>query len=98
MAGLLLGILLARTVASLVAAAWAGVPFTWLGGPDGHASVMLARMLPRRVPELGGFLPRLMLSTVRLVREEPALRRRAACHGAAIRRVQLLWYLESVPS
>ena len=58
MAGLLLGILLARTVASLVAAAW-GWRTIYLASAVLMVllSVLLARILPRRVPELGGSDP-----------------------------------------
>jgi predicted MFS family arabinose efflux permease len=54
-------------------------------------SVLLARMLPRRVPELGGSYPQLMLSTLRLVREEPTLRRRAACQALLFGAFSCFW-------
>jgi predicted MFS family arabinose efflux permease len=92
MAGLLLGILLARTVASLVAAAW-GWRTIYLASAVLMVvlSVLLARMLPRRVPELGGSYPQLMLSTLRLVREEPVLRRRAACQALLFGAFSCFW-------
>ena len=92
MAGLLLGILLARTVASLVAAAW-GWRTIYLASAVLMVmlSVLLTRMLPRRVPELGGSYPQLMLSTLRLVREEPVLRRRAACQALIFGAFSCFW-------
>jgi predicted MFS family arabinose efflux permease len=92
MAGLLLGILLARTVASLVAAAW-GWRTIYLASAVLMVmlSVLLARMLPRRMPELGGSYPQLMLSTLRLVREEPTLRRRAACQALLFGAFSCFW-------
>ena len=92
MAGLLLGILLARTVASLVAAAW-GWRTIYLASAVLMVvlSVLLTRMLPRRVPELGGSYPQLMRSTLRLVREEPALRRRAACQALMFGAFSCFW-------
>ena len=92
MAGLLLGILLARTVASLVAAAW-GWRTIYLASAVLMVvlSVLLTRMLPRRVPELGGSYPQLMRSTLRLVREEPVLRRRAACQALMFGAFSCFW-------
>src|SRR3984957_16852400 len=92
MARPLRGILLARTVASLVAAAW-GWRTIYLASAVLMVvlSVLLTRMLPRRVPELGGSYPQLMRSTLRLVREEPALRRRAACQALMFGAFSCFW-------
>jgi len=92
MAGLLLGILLARTVSSLVAAVW-GWRTIYLASAVLMVvlSVLLTRMLPRRPPALGGTYPQLMLSTLRLVREEPALRRRAACQALMFGAFSCFW-------
>jgi predicted MFS family arabinose efflux permease len=78
MSGLLLGILLARTVSSLVAA-----QFGWQTVYVASAvlmvavSVALARTLPRRVPAEPTTYGTLLRSIVTIAREEPALRRRA---------------------
>jgi predicted MFS family arabinose efflux permease len=92
MAGLLLGILLARTVASLVAAAW-GWRTIYLASAVLMLvlSLLLTRMLPKRMPEAAGTYPQLMLSTLRLVREEPVLRRRAACQALMFGAFSCFW-------
>jgi predicted MFS family arabinose efflux permease len=78
MAGLLLGILLARTVSSLVAAAWGWRTIYLISAALMIVlSVTLVRMLPERRPSHASSYRRLLLSTVRIAREEPALRRRA---------------------
>jgi predicted MFS family arabinose efflux permease len=79
MSGLLLGILLARTVASLVAA-----QFGWQTVYIASAvlmvavSIVLARALPRLVPTDPAPYGTLLRSIVTIAREEPALRRRTA--------------------
>jgi predicted MFS family arabinose efflux permease len=92
MAGLLLGILLARTIASLVAAAW-GWRTIYLASAVLMLvlSLLLTRMLPKRMPEAAGTYPQLMLSTLRLVREEPVLRRRAACQALMFGAFSCFW-------
>jgi predicted MFS family arabinose efflux permease len=92
MAGLLLGILLARTVASLVAAAW-GWRTIYLASAVLMLvlSLLLTRMLPKRMPEAAGTYPQLMMSTLRLVREEPVLRRRAACQALMFGAFSCFW-------
>ncbi len=78
MSGLLLGILLARTVSSLVAAAWG-----WRTIYAVSAVLMLLlsftlrRMLPERRAEHTAGYGTLLASVGRLVREEPLLRRLA---------------------
>jgi predicted MFS family arabinose efflux permease len=54
-------------------------------------SVLLTRMLPKRMPEAAGTYPQLMLSTLRLVREEPVLRRRAACQALMFGAFSCFW-------
>jgi predicted MFS family arabinose efflux permease len=80
--GLLFGIMLARSVASLAAAAWG-----WRSIYAISAVVMLAtalalvRLLPRRQPQQAGqsaSYPKLVASSVALARAEPLLVRRAA--------------------
>jgi predicted MFS family arabinose efflux permease len=76
--GLLLGIMLARSVASLAAAAWG-----WRSIYAISAVVMLltalalVRLLPRRQPDHSASYSRLVASSVTLARTEPVLRRRA---------------------
>ena len=76
--GLLLGIMLARSVASLAAAAWG-----WRSIYAISAVVMLltslalVRLLPRRQPSHTASYSRLVGSSVTLARTEPVLRRRA---------------------
>ncbi|RZS82848.1 putative MFS family arabinose efflux permease [Motilibacter rhizosphaerae] len=76
--GLLLGIMLARSVASFVAAAWG-----WRSIDAVSAVVMvltsllLRRLLPERRPEHSARYGALLASTVRLARTEPVLVRRA---------------------
>ncbi|GAB2998745.1 MFS transporter [Amycolatopsis acidiphila] len=92
MTGLLLGILLARTVSSFVADAWG-----WRTIYLVSAALMLLvagtmrRMLPSRVPEHRVRYPDLMRSVLTLVREEPALRRRAACQALMFGAFSAFW-------
>jgi predicted MFS family arabinose efflux permease len=92
MSGLLLGILLARTVASLVAAHW-GWRSVYLisAGLMLAVAVVLVRVLPRRRPAPGVRYPQLMASVARLVRTEPALRRRAACQALMFAAFSSFW-------
>jgi predicted MFS family arabinose efflux permease len=91
-AGLLLGILLARTVSSLVAAAW-GWRTVYLASAVLMIvlSALLTRMLPKRPPAHTSSYPQLMLSTLRLVREEPVLRRRAVCQALVFGAFSCFW-------
>ncbi|HEX6527118.1 MAG TPA: MFS transporter [Streptosporangiaceae bacterium] len=92
MAGLLLGILLARTISSLVAAAWGWrTIYVVSAALMVLLSLLLARMLPKRVPAHTSNYPRLMASTLRLVREEPVLRRRAACQALMFGAFSCFW-------
>lgn len=82
MSGLLLGILLARTVASLIAAAWGWRTIYVVSAVLMVAmSIVLARMLPDRVPDHRAGYRKLMASVVELVRTEPLLRRRSFCQA-----------------
>jgi predicted MFS family arabinose efflux permease len=92
MTGLLLGILLARTVSSLVAAAWGWRTIYLISAALMLVlSFLLVRLLPKRQPSHTSSYPRLLLSTVRLVREEPALRRRAACQALMFGAFSCYW-------
>jgi predicted MFS family arabinose efflux permease len=91
MTGLLLGILLARTAASLVAAAWGWQAIYVISGVLVlGCSVMLTRMLPKRRPERSTY-GALMRSVLHLVRDEPALRRRAVCQGMLFAAFSAYW-------
>ena len=92
MTGLLLGILLARTVSSLIAAAWGWRTIYLISAVLMVAlSVLLVRVLPKRQPAHSSTYPQLMLSIGRLVREEPALRRRALCQALMFGAFSCFW-------
>ena len=79
MSGLLIGILLARTVASEVASLWGWRSiYAISAGLMIVTSIALARILPRRQPDHQARYRQLMASVVMLARSEPLLRRRAA--------------------
>ena len=90
--GLLLGIMLARSVASLAAAAWG-----WQSIYAISAVVMvvtalaLARLLPRRQPRHSATYPQLVASTVAVARAEPVLRRRAASQALIFGAFTVYW-------
>ncbi|MBV9012980.1 MAG: MFS transporter [Pseudonocardiales bacterium] len=75
MSGLLLGVLLSRTVSGLVAsvAGWRAV-FALGGLATAAVAVLLWRQLPTLTPAVQMRYSTLMASVVRLVREEPVLR------------------------
>jgi predicted MFS family arabinose efflux permease len=92
MTGLLLGILLARTVASLVAAVWGWRAIYVISGVLMLCvSILLVRMLPRWKPDHTSTYRQLLASTLRLVREEPVLRRRAACQALLFGAFSSFW-------
>jgi predicted MFS family arabinose efflux permease len=78
MSGLLLGILLARTASSLLAAAfgWRSVYVVSAVLMLGTA-VVLARMLPNRKPDHTASYPQLLRSVLQIAKTEPRLRQRA---------------------
>jgi predicted MFS family arabinose efflux permease len=82
MTGLLLGILLARTVSGLVAqaAGWRAI-YWFSAGLMVVFAVVLWRALPPEAPRPQRSYPKLVGSTLRLLVDEPVLRRRA-WHGA----------------
>jgi predicted MFS family arabinose efflux permease len=92
MMGLLLGILLARTVSSLVAAAlgWRTI-YLISGVLMVGLSVVLRRLLPERHAHHTGGYRDLMLSVFRLARDEPALRRRAVCQALMFGAFSCFW-------
>jgi predicted MFS family arabinose efflux permease len=92
MGGLLLGILLARTVSSLVAAAWGWRTIYLISGALMVVlSVVLVRTLPTRRPAHTSGYGRLLWSVVRLALEEPALRRRAVCQATMFGAFSCFW-------
>ena len=80
--GLLLGVLLARTLSSFAAAAWGWRAIFFISaGLMLVMAVVLARLLPARRPDhTGGYLT-LMASVLDLLRTQPILRRRALCQA-----------------
>jgi predicted MFS family arabinose efflux permease len=92
MGGLLLGIMLARSVASLAAAAWG-----WRSIYVISAVIMvvmalvLAWLLPRRKPEHAATYPQLVASTLAVARVEPLLRRRAAAQALMFGAFTAFW-------
>jgi predicted MFS family arabinose efflux permease len=80
--GLLLGILLARTLSSFTAALWGWRAIFFISaGLMLVMAVVLARVLPSRRPDhTAGYLT-LMASVWELVRTQPVLRRRAICQA-----------------
>jgi predicted MFS family arabinose efflux permease len=92
MTGLLLGILLARTLASLVAAAWGWRTIYLISAALMLAvAVTLVRALPRRHPGQHISYPRLMRSICELVRSEPALGRRAVSQALMFGSFSCFW-------
>jgi predicted MFS family arabinose efflux permease len=92
MSGLLLGILLARTVASLVAdfAGWRTIFFI-SAGLMAALGVVLHRMLPARKPTHRAGYRSLLASVVVLARAEPVLRRLALCQAAMFGAFSAFW-------
>ena len=92
MTGLLLGILLARTVSGLVAQAAGWRAIYWLSaGLMVVFAVVLWRALPSEGPRPHRSYPALVGSSLRLLVDEPVLRRRA-WHGAcAFAAFSVLW-------
>jgi predicted MFS family arabinose efflux permease len=92
MSGLLIGVLLARTVAGLVAAAFGwraifGVAAVLMLG----LAVVLRRVLPRRNPNTAQPYGTLLSSILTLLREEPVLRRRALYGGLDFAAFSVFW-------
>jgi predicted MFS family arabinose efflux permease len=92
MSGLLLGIMLARPAASLVAGHF-GWHAIFIGGALAMAALALVlwRRLPARFPSAAiGYLP-LLASMLHLLATTPALRRRAAYQAAMFGSFSLFW-------
>ncbi|GIF66384.1 MFS transporter [Asanoa ishikariensis] len=92
MSGLLLGIMLARTVSSLLADLW-GWRSVYIvsAGLMLIMAVVLATTLPSRRPDHTDGYRSLMLSIGRLIRTEPALRRRAALQALMFATFSAFW-------
>ncbi len=92
MSGLLMGILLARTVSGLVAAiaGWRTV-FALAAGAMLILSAALWRALPDVAPQGGPPYPKLVASVGTLIREEPVLRLRMVYGGLGMASFSVLW-------
>jgi predicted MFS family arabinose efflux permease len=92
MSGLLAGIMLARPVSSLIADR-----FGWHAVFGASAAMMvvlalvLARALPRRVPQAQHSYPQLIASLWTLLKSQPLLRRRALYQAAMFAAFSLYW-------
>jgi predicted MFS family arabinose efflux permease len=92
MSGLLLGILLARTVSSFVADLWGWRAIYFVSaGLMVVLAVVLYRMLPVREPDHTAGYGSLLRTVGNLVLEEPALRRRALCQAAMFGAFSAFW-------
>ncbi len=92
MSGLLLGILLARTVAGILTSLGGWRTVYWAGsGAMILVAIVLQRALPRYHQPLGLTYARLMGSILTLYREEPVLRTRALLGAAIFGAFSVLW-------
>jgi predicted MFS family arabinose efflux permease len=92
MSGLILGILLARTVSSFVADLWGWRAIYFISaGLMVVLAVVLRRMLPERAPEHTAGYGSLLRTVATLVREEPILRRRALCQAMMFAAFSAFW-------
>jgi predicted MFS family arabinose efflux permease len=92
MSGLLIGILISRTVAGLVAqaASWRAV-FALGAVLTAVVAVLLWRELPKLAPSVRMTYPALLGSVLRLVREEPTLRLRMVLGGLMFASFSMFW-------
>ncbi|WNW09723.1 MFS transporter [Pseudomonas sp. DTU_2021_1001937_2_SI_NGA_ILE_001] len=92
MSGLLLGILLARPLASLIADhfGWRAV-FACAAGVMLAICVMLATTIPSRQPEHRASYPALLASLWQLLRQQPVLRQRAFYQACMFATFSLFW-------
>jgi predicted MFS family arabinose efflux permease len=92
MSGLLLGILLARSLASVTAAAWGWRSIYLISAVAMIVlSAVLWRLLPKRAPVATARYGRLLRSALQLIREEPVLRRRAVCQALMFGAFSAFW-------
>lgn len=92
MSGLMLGILLARPIASFLAdlVGWRGF-FGVSAVAMSLLTIVLARKLPRRLPVAGTPYLALIGSLARLLRDEPLLRRRSMTASLGMATLSLFW-------
>ena len=92
MSGLMLGIMLARPVASFLTqlSSWPTIFFVSAGCMV-LLLILLARVLPERVPTSTSSYGSLIGSMLRLMVTEPVLRRRALYHGCLFGAFSLFW-------
>jgi predicted MFS family arabinose efflux permease len=92
MGGLVLGILLARTVSSFVAGVWGWRAIYFVSaGLMVALALVLRRMLPARAPDHTAGYGSLLRTVGDLVRTEPVLRRRALCQGLLFGSFSAFW-------
>jgi predicted MFS family arabinose efflux permease len=92
MSGLILGILLARTVSSFVADLWGWRAIYFISAALMVVlALVLRRMLPERAPDHTAGYGALLRSVLVLVREEPVLRRRALCQATIFAAFSAFW-------
>jgi predicted MFS family arabinose efflux permease len=92
MSGLLLGVLLARTVAGALAQLGSRRIVDWVGGVAMIlVAAVLGRVLPRHHEPAGLSYPRLLGSVFGLFRDEPVLRLRAILGGCSFAAFSVLW-------
>ncbi len=92
MSGLLLGVLLARTAAGLLANLGSWRTIYWVGGIALIVTAaVLRRALPRHHETAGLSYPRLLLSVAALFRAEPVLRQRALLGATSFAAFSVLW-------
>lgn len=103
MSGLLIGILLARTVSGVVAAVWGWRSMYWLAtGLMLILAGVMWRILPASQPSLKMSYVYLMGSLSRLMREQPVLRQAALMGGLSFATFSVFWttlafFLEQPP-
>lgn len=92
MSGLLIGILLARTVSGFVGAQWGWRTIYWIAALLMILfTLLLALLLPKSEPSFAGSYKELMRSLIHLVREEPTLREAALLGAMLFGAFSLFW-------
>lgn len=92
MSGLLLGILLARTISGVMAGLGGWRTIYWVGAVAMLlVAGLLAKRLPRYQQSVGLSYPRLLLSVLSLMRQEPTLRIRSFLGATSFAAFSVLW-------
>ena len=92
MSGLMLGILLSRPLASLIAGAWGWRTFYGVAAlANALLAIVLYARLPNRKPQAGARYPALLRSLWTLLRTEPVLQRRAMQAALALGAFSAFW-------